>query len=100
MGLLHVLALLHLVTFSVAQRRFSPNTRFFVAGLCDNCLTACSCLPTALYIPCGCHPTANRFAPQAGVEKGTQTPGKEMVGTVTLKQIYHIAQVRPKPAHQ
>ena len=48
MGLLHVLALLHLVTFSVAQRRFSPNTRFFVAGLCDNCLTACSCLPTAL----------------------------------------------------
>ena len=30
------------------------------------------------------------------MEKGTQTPGKEMVGTVTLKQIYHIAQVRPK----
>jgi len=29
------------------------------------------------------------------VEKGTQTPGKDMVGTVTLKQIYHIAQVRP-----
>ena len=29
------------------------------------------------------------------MEKGTQTPGKDMVGTVTLKQIYHIAQVRP-----
>ena len=29
------------------------------------------------------------------MEKGTQTPGKDMVGTVTLKQIYHIAEVRP-----
>ena len=81
--------------FSGPAAIFAPHA-VFVAGLCDNCLTACSCLPTALYIPCGCHPTANRFAPQAGVEKGTQTPGKEMVGTVTLKQIYHIAQVRPK----
>ena len=47
MGLLRLtLAPLHLVTCGPAAI-FAPHA-VFVAGLCDNCLTACSCLPTAL----------------------------------------------------
>jgi large subunit ribosomal protein L11 len=32
----------------------------------------------------------------AGIEKGTSTPGKEIVGQITLKQIYAIAQIKQK----
>ena len=30
----------------------------------------------------------------AGIEKGTPTPGKAIIGQITLKQIYGIAQIK------
>lgn len=30
----------------------------------------------------------------AGIKKGTPLPGKQMVGTITLKQLYHIAEIK------
>ncbi|KAL9954367.1 hypothetical protein ACROYT_G041892 [Oculina patagonica] len=32
----------------------------------------------------------------AGIEKGAQKPGREVAGTVTLKQIYEIAKIKKK----
>lgn len=42
-------------------------------------------------------PPATYFLKQAaGVEKGSSNPGREMIGSVTLKQIYEIALVKGK----
>ena len=36
----------------------------------------------------------------AGLEKGASNPGHEVVGRLSVKQIYEIAQARPRSAHR
>ena len=50
---------------------FAPHA-VFVAGLCDNCVTAAACQPPSnKCLPAAVRAT-DRFVPQAGVEKATQ----------------------------
>ena len=64
------LAPLHLVTCGPAAI-FAPHA-VFVAGLCDNCVTAAACPPHSnKSLPAAVRAT-DRFVPQAGVEKATQ----------------------------
>lgn len=41
------------------------------------------------------HPPSTWYIKQAaGIEKGSQNPGHEFAGYITLKQLYHIAEVK------
>ncbi|KAM7439751.1 ribosomal large subunit assembly [Porites harrisoni] len=44
-------------------------------------------------------PVSHFLKTAAGIEKGAQKPGREVAGTVTLKQIYEIAKIKKQDSN-